>query len=267
MKKLSLKEIKKIEFELLKKFDSFCKENRIRYFLSNGTLLGAVKYGGFIPWDDDIDVLVPREDYERLITLFEDDDRYKLFAYERNQKYRYPFAKFCDMTTRKEELNINNGVDLGIDIDVFPLDVWSNDLREAKKEARSIRKNMFFLGLTKLEKADSLHPLKRLVKRAVMVCCKMLGSTHFLKKIVKTSRKRTAGNEQYVGCKSWCIYGDREIVPVEVFSTAAELEFCGMTFPVPAGYDTYLRSLYGNYEQDPPLEKQQTHHNFSAYRL
>ena len=88
MKELTLNEIKAIELELLCVFDSFCKHNNINYFLSNGTLLGAVKYKGFIRWDDDIDVLVPREDYERLITLFEDDDRYKLFTYERNQKYR-----------------------------------------------------------------------------------------------------------------------------------------------------------------------------------
>lgn len=265
MKKLSLKEIKEIEFELLKQFDSFCKENNIRYFLSNGTLLGAVKYKGFIPWDDDVDVLVPRADYDRLIALFPENDRYQLFSFEKNKKYRYPFAKLCNMTTRKEEANIHNGVDLGIDIDVFPLDVWSGDLREAKKEARSIRKNMFFLSLTKLEKADSLHPLKRLAKSTVMVCCKMLGSTHFLKKIVKASRKRTAGSEHYVGCKTWCIYGDREIVPTEVFSDAVALEFCGMNFPAPAGYDTYLRSLYGDYEKDPPEEQQRSHHAYTAY--
>lgn len=61
MKQLSLKEIKETEFRLLKIFDSFCKENKIKYFLSNGTLLGAIKYKGFIPWDDDIDVFVPRD--------------------------------------------------------------------------------------------------------------------------------------------------------------------------------------------------------------
>ena len=153
MKELSLKEIKEIEFELLKKFDSFCKENNVRYFLSNGTLLGAVKYKGFIPWDDDIDVLVPREDYDSLIELFHDDGRYKLFAFERNAEYRYPFAKFCDMRTRKAEGNIDNGVALGVDIDIFPLDAWNGDIGSAKKEVRYINKNMFMLGLTKIKKA------------------------------------------------------------------------------------------------------------------
>ena len=85
MKELTLQEIQAISLEILKVFDAFCRENGIRYFLSNGTLLGAVRYKKFIPWDDDIDVLVPREDYDRLIRIFRDDDRYRLFACEKNR--------------------------------------------------------------------------------------------------------------------------------------------------------------------------------------
>ena len=70
-----------------------------------------------------------------------------------------------------------------------------------------------------------------------------------------------------MGCKCWCIYGSREIIPAEVFSDTVEVEFEGTKFPAPVGYDTYLRSLYGDYPQDPPIEKQKTHHSFIAYRL
>ena len=87
MKELTLQELKEIEFDLLKVFDTFCRENNIRYFLAYGTLLGAVRYKKFIPWDDDVDLLIPREDYNRMISLFRDDDRYRLFAFEKDETY------------------------------------------------------------------------------------------------------------------------------------------------------------------------------------
>ena len=93
MEDLTLQELKEIELNLLKKFHSFCVENGIRYFLAYGTLLGAVRYKGFIPWDDDVDVLVPREDYKKMIDLFQDDERYHLYSFEKKKNYRYPFDK------------------------------------------------------------------------------------------------------------------------------------------------------------------------------
>lgn len=163
-------------------FDSFCKENDIKYFLSNGTLLGAVKYKGFIPWDDDIDVFVPREDYNRLIALFKDDEKYCLFAFEKNSKFLYPFAKLCDMKTRKEENNTKSGVVLGIDIDIFPLDAWKSDLSEAKREFKLIRKKIGHLMLSKKYKPDSKTAIRKLVKGFKMIFCKLCGSEYFIKK-------------------------------------------------------------------------------------
>ena len=266
MKKLSLNEIKKIELELLKKFDVFCKENGIRYFLSNGTLLGAVKYEGFIPWDDDIDVLVPREDYDRFISLFPDDDRYRLFAFERKGQYRFPFAKLCDMTTRKEEENVDNGVVLGLDIDIFPLDAWNTDPEKAKREVKRIRREMFYLSLSKLRKPDSKNPVKRAAKGIAMAYCKTVGSARWIRSILKESIRAEQKDSAYVGCKSWCIYGEREIIPAEAFADAVEVTFEGAKFPAPVGYDTYLRSLYGDYEKDPPMDQQRSHHTYTAYR-
>lgn len=267
MKQLSLQEIKQIEFDLLKKFDTFCKENHISYFLSNGTLLGAIKYKGFIPWDDDIDVLVPREDYDKLISLFNDDASYKLFAFEKNHCFKFPFAKLCDMKTRKDELNINNGVVLGVDIDIFPLDAWAFDLVKAKSEVRLINKKMHLLELTKLIKPNSLNPVKRRLKGIVMIFLKIIGSKYFIQSIVDKCNLKKQKESPYVGCKSWCIYGFREIIPAEVFSEIIEVEFEGEKFPAPIGYDIYLRSLYGDYENDPPIDKQKTHHTYAAYRI
>ena len=267
MKELSLQELKEIEFSMLKMFDVFCKENNIRYYLAYGTLLGAIRYKKFIPWDDDVDVLVPREDYQKVLSLFKDSEKYKLFAFEKDSNYRYPFAKICDMTTRKDEFSYDNGMELGVDIDIFPLDAWDDDIDKAKKEAKIIKKNMFYLGLSKLKKPDSVNPIKRFIKGIVILICKMLGSKYFIKKIIKETYKKEQKGKVYVGCKTWCVYGEKGIIPAEAFAESIDVEFEGQMFPAPIGYDEYLTCLYGDYLPEPPKEKQRTHHGFKAYRL
>lgn len=267
MKELTLLEIKEIEFNMLKMFDDFCKKNNIRYFLAYGTLLGAVRYKKFIPWDDDVDVLVPREDYDRLLTLFRDNEKYHLCAFEKDENYRFPFAKICDLETKKDEFAYDNGVELGIDIDVFPLDAWDNDLEKAKKEVEYIRKNMRRLSLTKLKRPDSHNPVKRFAKGVLMIYYKMFGSKHFIRKILKAGNKPGQKGSQYVGAKTWCVYGAKGIIPAEAFAETVDIEFEGQMFPAPVGWDTYLTCLYGDYLPEPPKEKQKTHHGFKAYRL
>lgn len=267
MKELSLQELKRIELDILKVFHSFCQENDIRYYLSHGTLLGAIRYKGFIPWDDDVDVLVPREDYERLLSSFQDGERYRLFAYEKDPQYSYPFAKLCDMTTRKEENDVINSIGLGVDIDIFPLDWWDGDLEEARQEAKRINKYMFRLGLTKLSRPDSLHPVKRFIKGIVMFFYKLRGSGHYIRKITGECVKEGQKGSAYLGCKAWCVYGERGIIPAEAFGEPVDVAFEGEMFPAPKDWDTYLTCLYGDYLPEPPKEKQKTHHRFKAYRL
>ena len=266
MKELSLKELKEIEFELLQLFDSFCTENNIKYYLSHGTLLGAIRYQKFIPWDDDIDLLIPREDYDKMITLFKDDERYQLFAFEKNENYRFPYAKLCDMTTRKIEFDHNNGVDLGVDIDLFPLDAWDNDIEVARKEVKSLQKNMLCLNMIRMKKPNTTNYVKKIIGWIAILFCKISGSKHYIKNIIKIGENSNAKSD-YLGCKVWCVYGERGIIPAEAFAESIEVEFEGQMFPAPKGYDTYLTCLYGDYLPEPPKEKQKTHHNFKAYKL
>lgn len=266
MKPLSLQQLKETELDLLLRFDAFCTRHGIRYFLSNGTLLGAVRYGGFIPWDDDVDVLVPRADYDRLLALFEDDDTYRLFAPERNAAYRFPFAKLCNMHTRKTEPNYNNGLPLGVDMDIFPLDAWAQDPAAAKKEAARMGRIIFLLGLSKMRRADSASPLKRGVKTVAMGLCRLWGSRRYVKRLLALAR-RPGGASPLLGCKCWCIYGEREILPAEVFADAVPVSFEGHSLPAPVGFHAYLTSLYGDYMPEPPPEKRRTHHSFTATSL
>lgn len=268
MKELTLQELKEIEFDILKKFDAFCKDNDIKYFLGYGTLLGAIRYKKFIPWDDDIDVLVPREHYDRLISMFKDDEQYKLFSFERNTKFHYPFAKLCDMSTRKEQtIYKNKGIDLGVEIDIFPLDAFDDDFEKAKNEAIRIKKTMIWLKRTKLEKPLSKTFIKRTIWNVIMCFVNILGGQYFIKKIIQYANRPEQKGHKYLGAKVWCIYGERGIIPAEAFADSIEVEFEGMMFPAPVGYDTYLTCLYGDYLPEPPKEKQKTHHGFKAYRV
>ena len=268
MKKLTLEEVKDIELEILKMFDSFCKENNIRYFLAFGTLLGAIRYKKFIPWDDDVDVLVPREDYERLLLLFQNDEKYCLYAFERNNKYTFPFAKLCDMTTRLVETAYpNNGVEIGVNIDVFPLDHFDDDLQEAKKEVRRIRRHNACLSYMKVKRPQTSNPIKFVAWSMIIAYCKLRGSEHYIRKVIKECNKSWQNESRLVGAKAWPIWGERIITPAEAFSESIDIEFEGAMFPAPIGYDTYLTCLYGDYLPEPPKEKQKSHHSFEAYRL
>ncbi len=263
---MTFAQIRQTEFDILKYFRDICQRERISYCLSNGSLLGAIKYRGFIPWDDDIDVFVPRKDYDHLMSSFEDTERYRLFSHERNPHYLFPFAKLCDMTTEKLEDNIDNGVRMGLNIDIFPLDIWPDDRAGAVELAAAINKDIYRLTFLKCRQALSAGRLKRLTKNIVL---SLLRPTIPLvvRKITK-SAKRNCKNEapSYLGCVAWCIYGEAEIIPADVFSSMVPVSFEGETFMAPAGYEIYLRSLYGDYEKDPPADQQVTHHRFVAYQ-
>lgn len=263
MRELSLEEIRQTEFRLLEYFRDFCQENQIRFFLSNGTLLGSVKYGGFIPWDDDIDVLVPRADYDRLLRIFRDTEKYRLFSVEREPDYLFPFAKLCDGHTLKIEDNVDNGVQLGVDIDIFPLDSWAQKLPRAKREVRRIRRRMRLLDWSKT--VTETDPLKKALKKGAVCLCGKQGGSACVKKIQRVGAKHS-GNS-FLGCKVWPIYGYREILPAELFCDSVTVRFQGKDFPAPIGYEQYLRRLYGDYHRELPPEEQKTHHHFSAFAL
>ena len=129
-----LREIQQVELGVLRHLDQVCRENGLHFFLSNGTLLGAVKYEGFIPWDDDIDVFMPRCDYDRLMRLSgADSGPYRLLSQERTPGWRLPFAKLRDLSTCKQETCADFGADIGLDVDIFPLDAWSGGAAQARR--------------------------------------------------------------------------------------------------------------------------------------
>lgn len=267
MQELSLSQIKQTELEILRQFDAFCRQHNIRYFLSNGTLLGAVKYKGFIPWDDDIDLLVPREDYNRLMREFSSDGNLKLLCQERDSNYVFPYAKLSDINTTIANQTILKDYQCGVHIDIFPLDGWNDDLAKAQKTACKLRNSCqnLCMSFSKFSKGRSL--LRTVVKSVWIALARLKGCSSFRARLARELKKAlNEAGDKTCGCVVWPIYGEGEIHSADVFADTVFLEFEGAKFPAPIGYDAYLRGLYGDYEKDPPPNKQKSHHSFIAYR-
>ena len=127
IKYLSMDEIKSVELEILKYVHDFCEKNDIKYFINYGTLIGAVRHKGFIPWDDDIDICMFRKDYEKFIELFsKDDGKYKILSLESSDKYYNNFIKVIDSKTKIEDERNYKTYDSGIFIDIFPMDFFDD---------------------------------------------------------------------------------------------------------------------------------------------
>ena len=138
MERLTIDDMKEIQLELMDELDRVCREQGITYFLAYGSLLGAVRHGGFIPWDDDMDVVMLRADYERLIAGFDEwksSDRFSL-AWYRDGKSIYSFVKLVDTTTRVLENFVDKKTSTGVWVDIFPLeDLKPGDRRPYRKNA------------------------------------------------------------------------------------------------------------------------------------
>lgn len=256
---IEVEELKQIQLDILNFVDVFCKKNNLRYFLAYGTLLGAVRHKGYIPWDDDIDILMFREDYEKFVMTFK-DSRYKVFATEVNPKYPYPFAKVGDTKTYFEE-EIKDVIDTGVNIDVFPLDY----LPEDKVQSITKRRNI----LQKIWIAKRLPRLKRrgFLKNAVLAISQSLLAVFPVRFIVK----KMEDNAQKYNLKESSVCGniaygyDPDVYPSSDFKEVIELPFEQYMFPCPKEYDNVLTVMYGDYMKLPPKEKQVSHHHFIAY--
>ena len=266
MTRLTLDQIRDIQIEILNELDDFCKENGITYFLCNGTLLGAVKYQGYIPWDDDIDVCLLREDYERLLRLYSarSSERFELLASHTTDSYFFPFAKLSDRTTRLVEANLNNGVELGVNIDIFPIDNYGNTEAELKRLFRRFCRLRKHLNWSKMNRFRSSTVVKTVGKWVLSLPYRLVGSKYYCCRMERLAVKREP--TEYVGDCVWGFYGIGEAHKRAVFSESVPVLFEGREYPAPIGYDAYLHGLYGDYRLDPPPEKQCTHHSYEAYQ-
>lgn len=260
VKEIGNAELKQIELDILRKVHQFCKENGITYFLCGGTLLGAVRHGGFIPWDDDIDLYMPRPDYERFLEMFSNQQYLKVLSFPASPGYYLPFAKVCDTRTVVEETIVKSIPGCGVYIDIFPLDGLSDKRKTAKSIIRRNRRYMALNGIAG-GNPSKIDGMKALIKRGIQT---VVPRSMLVRRIDRNSKRYTYVDSDYVGV-AFGFYGEREIHNKSVFSNQVEIEFEKKMLYGPNDPDAYLLALYGDYMKLPPVEKRVTHHSFKAF--
>lgn len=243
-----------------------CDAHQLKLYLCGGTLLGAIRHKGFIPWDDDIDVCLPRRDYDRLLEYANElPDNYKLLCYENKTLYR-PFIKIVDTTTRivnSEEFVIDQNAP-SVWIDVLPVDALPSDAAEVKKiykKTLNLRRTLYRSrsipgkGRTKLRALAKILPVYYAKKR---------GADHWINRINELAKKTDWETADYVGIITIGIYGAKERMPKKGFEDGCDVTFEGHTFRTMSCWHDYLSNLYGNYMELPPESERHTH-SISAY--
>lgn len=270
--KLSMNEVQQEAIEILKQVSDICEKLNIEYFLAYGTLIGAIRHEGFIPWDDDIDIMMPRNDYDRLCEYFVQNDNLigdlKWFSPETNKDYPYMIARISSM---KYVIDTDNEKPsgLGLFIDVYPLDGMGDDLELAKKRKKKINRTISLCFLStrlSFKKGYTRSKLKMLIKYPAFIYSHLMGRDYFFKKIKKQAQLMDYNSSKYVGCVVWgSDDGVRAIFPKEWVDKTVDWKFAEYQFKVPKEYDCILRQLYGDYMQLPPEEDRIAHHFYSAY--
>ncbi len=263
---LTIEQMRERQLRLLRAVVDHCETNGLRYYLCAGTLLGAVRHGGYIPWDDDIDLMLPRPDYEKLCATFPASDApagVSLRSLGRTPGYVLPFAKVCDDRTRLEvESEIIKG--LGVFIDVFPLDGWSDRRIVRLCQRVCLKRLLDVMRVKNMVIGHRRSPLRNAVLAVAKVLLAVLRPGWAAAAMGRVARLGDFESCARGGVIAW---GYQESVPVAAYGVPSQLVFEKGSYCVPQDTDTVLRILYGDYRSLPPVEQQVTLHRFVAYQL
>lgn len=259
MDKNILEKLHAEQIKILNEFDRICTKYNLTYFLVGGTLLGAVRHKGFIPWDDDLDVSMPREDYEKLIKVCQQDlqNDFYIDYYNNNKSYYKPFAKMkLRGTTFIEKDTQNVASNQEIWVDIFPLDYLKDD-KKAQKQKYYIDK-IHNIALTKGKVNVRLSKIKKLIVNVFFGVYSNSTLIKIIEKIMKRQNK-IFDKKYYVNFGSQ--YGiKKQTHLIEKYYPIKKIDFEGKKYNVPNDYDYVLKKIYGNnYMELPPIEKRVTH--------
>ena len=246
---------------MLKFVDGICRREKLTYWLSGGTLLGAVRHKGFIPWDDDVDLMMPRPDYEKLVAAAGrlSTERYS-FSHPRLQEdYAMTWLRVYDLGTQVKHSKVIRLSPGSLFVDIFPVDALPTN--KLLSDLRFLGARLRYI-LLKSSRRTGVWPNERLklLKRMLAFFTHRLPSNRFARRLDNYCNRGDFNKARFAGCCVITHYGNRERMPKSIYESTVRLPFCDGEFPAPAGWDTYLKNLYGDYMKLPPEEKRVQHY-------
>ncbi len=264
---IEMDEIKRIELDILYFINRICNENNIHYFLCGGSALGAIRHNGFIPWDDDIDISMLRDDYNKFISIVKKSNSHFRVIDETIKNYNDLAAKIYDDRTRIEDGRTKT--DYGVFVDVFPIDYSGDTIEESKMHFKKIAFKKYILVSTTW-KRFFINKEYGFFRQIIRFAFYLLGKLYRPKKIIKSIRnyqKKHLSEETAYCCSFGSTYGTKTIFPTEFFKRTTLATFEDGQFPILADYDSYLKALYGDYMKLPPEGKRNYRHSFEAFYI
>lgn len=263
MNEIGLNELKKIQVDILKDIHTFCQSANLKYSLSFGTLIGAVRHKGYIPWDDDVDIMMPRKDYDIFIRSFKSENC-MVIDHEINKSYIIPFAKVYDKRTSLIE-NVRFQANTGVYVDVFPIDTIPNSV----KDINSLYKRKRLLYNIYKYKISKGLPNWNILKKTALKIIQLFLSPITFNQLLKVNERNTLKYQNDSNSKAGeAISFDSVksgIINKDVFDDYMLVDFEGEKFYSIKKYDEFLCSVYGDYMILPPIDKRVTHHSFKAF--
>ncbi len=272
MENVSLKKVQKIQYFLLKEVDKICSSQRISYFLVAGTTLGAIRHNGFIPWDDDLDIGMNRNDYEKFKLYMKNNpsDNYFFQDADFDENYGNIFGKLRKKkTTYTENAAKDSGAKDGIYIDIFCFDNAPDNLVKRKYQKYLIYfykrlllvKNNYYI----VKEGDSLY--KKAIYFLLMIFSKALKRKQILNRIKFISQKYNSFNTSHKVNLGGAYSYDRELIPSYYIDNLELHKFEDSNFPIFCNYDLYLTNLYGDYMVPTPLSERENRHGIIEIKL